>query len=184
MEMSQFIPYAQAWPIAMAGNIHFAYEVVSLLDSYMLNSDGDRFMVKYDPVKMEKSTRDYLSIGIASEVAAGKGSEHGGAYVSMKHLPPEHVAAFAADMFPQWRVGAFSLLKFGFDPGVKPIEIAPAAHYTVGGVRINERCETNLPGLVAAGEVAANVHGANRISGNALTETQVFGAIAGATAAE
>ncbi len=184
MEMMQFIPYAQATPQAMRGNIHFAYELVSLLPSYLVNSLGERFMQKYDPVRMEKSTRDFLSLGIATEVAEGRGSVNGGAYVAMDHIDPAVVRELADSMFPNWRVGAFSLQKFGYDPSIHAVEVTPASHYSCGGIRIDAQCRTTIDGLFAAGEVAAGVNGANRLSGAALTETQVFGAIAGASAAD
>lgn len=183
MEFMQFIPYAMVWPPALRGNNYFVIELVSLLDTHLLNADGERFMPKYDPLHAEKSTRDVISRACVTEIRAGRASPHGGVFVRSSHLPPAEIDALAEELFPGWKIGAVSLPRFGIDPKREDLEIAPAAHFMMGGVRIDAKCRTSLPGLFAAGEVAGGAHGANRLSGNALTETQVFGAIAGAEAA-
>ncbi len=183
MEFMQFIPYAQVWPPALRGNNYFVIELVSLLDAHLLNANGKRFMPDYDPANAEKSTRDVISRACVTEIKEGRGGPHGGVFVRCSHLPAGQVDALAVEMFPGWKIGAISLSNFGVDPKTQDLEIAPAAHFMMGGVRIDTKCRSSLAGLYAAGEVAGGVHGANRLSGNALTETQVFGAIAGAEAA-
>ncbi|MDW7740607.1 MAG: FAD-binding protein [Bacillota bacterium] len=182
-EMVQFIPYALVKPPAAEGHIYFSIELLSLLNSYLRNSDGERFMYRYDPERLERSTRDFLSLGIASEVNQGRGCSSGGIKVDISHIPKETLEQLVENMFPKWKVGAFSLPKFGFDPYQDAMEIAPVAHYCNGGIKIDTNCCTNIKGLYAAGEVAGGVQGANRLSGCAITETQVYGAIAGKEAA-
>ncbi len=184
MEFVQFSPYTMIWPQGLRGHQSFVYEYFCVLGSWLMNNHGERFMVKWDPERMEHSTRDTLSIAMMSEILAGRGSEHGGVYLSATHLPANLLDKFADDYFPDLQVGSFSLREFGIDPQHAAFEVAPGAHFFMGGVRINTDCETTLPGLFACGEVSGGAHGANRLSGNALTETQVFGAIAGRTAAQ
>jgi fumarate reductase (CoM/CoB) subunit A len=124
---------------------------------------------------MERSTRDLLAQSIYSEIRAGRGSAHGGVYLDVRDVPEEVLANFSHE---------YELcLERGIDLKKSRVEAAPTAHYFMGGVRINERCETNLAGLYAAGEVTGGVMGANRLSGNSLADITVFGAIAGEQAA-
>jgi succinate dehydrogenase/fumarate reductase flavoprotein subunit len=182
LEFVQFIPYAFVHPPAVKGNNYFAIELVSLLEAPVLNRHGERFMQKVDPVKMEKATRDIFSRACAREILEGRGGKHGGVYVDLTVFPPEKLEGFAEELFPGWKIGAIRLTDF-LDVKKEYMEIAPAAHFFMGGVRIDRFCRTTVPGLYAAGEVVGGIHGANRISGNALTETQVFGKIAGDSAA-
>ena len=184
MEFVQFSPFTIVWPSGLRGHMSFVYEYMCVLQSWLLNSLGERYMERWDPERMERSTRDYLSIGMMDEIISGRSSEHGGVYLSLSHLPMNLIDQFEAHHFPGLKVGEFKLSDFGVDPKEKAFEIAPGAHYFMGGVRIDGRGATTVPGLFAAGEVTGGVHGANRISGNAITDTQVFGAIAGAAAAE
>jgi succinate dehydrogenase/fumarate reductase flavoprotein subunit len=100
------------------------------------------------------------------------------------HLGRNQIEAFVNERFPNFTFRGYNLLKAGVDPRVDALEVAPIAHFYMGGVHYNERCETLVPGLFVAGEMGAGVHGANRVEGNALSEIQVYGAIAGETAAE
>ena len=183
MEMVQFIPYAQLTPTAMRGNTFLAGELLTLVRGHLLNRRGERFMEKYEPNNLERATRDEVSLAIAKEVAAGRGSPRGGAYVSLEHLDARELTNFLSEMFPKWRVGPFDLLRFGFDPSQGTLEIAPFAHYWCGGLRVDGLCQTSIPGLYAAGEAVGGIHGGNRLSGCSLTDTQVFGALAGIEAA-
>lgn len=184
MEFVQFSPYTMISPRGLRGHQSFVYEYFCVLGSWLMNCYGERFMTEWDPVRMERSTRDTLSIAMMSEVLAGRGSENGGVYLSATHLPENLLEQFAEDYFPGLQVGSFRLRDFGIDPQHAAFEVAPGAHFFMGGVRVNPDCSTTLPGLYACGEVSGGAHGANRLSGNALTETQVFGTIAGRSASE
>jgi succinate dehydrogenase/fumarate reductase flavoprotein subunit len=185
MEFPMFLPYTFVTPPALRGVI-FPYDVSALLDVHALNRHGERYMVHWDPQRLEKSTRDINSVGAAMEIRAGRGSPAGGTYLSFKHLPRK-LLDFSAEWFPgnmrDWRAAGFQLQDFmpGFQE--EAWEVAPACHFWNGGIRIDEHCATNVPGLFAAGEGTAGIHGANRLTGNALTMTQVWGKRAGSSAA-
>jgi len=136
----------------------------------------ERYMRKYHPEKLELVTRAQMAICAQREIQAGRCGPHGGVFGDLSGVPKEELSKFKGFM------EACAAEKF--DPTWQPYEWAPGAHHFMGGVVINEWCETGVPGLYAAGEVAAGIHGANRLAGNALTETQVFGAFAGRHAAE
>jgi fumarate reductase (CoM/CoB) subunit A len=140
------------------------------------NGVCQRYMKKYDAVKIENVTRDLVAIYACKEIKEGRGTPHGGIYNDLSAVPEEELQRFT------------SFLKTckteGIDPRWQPIEWAPGVHHFMGGVTINERAESTVSALYACGEVTAGVHGANRIAGNALTDTQVFGAIAGEFAAK
>lgn len=136
----------------------------------------ERYMRKYQPEKMELVTRAEMSKCAQREITEGRHSPHGGVFGDLSGVPQEELAKFKAFLK--------SCAEEKFDPFWQPYEWAPGAHHFIGGVVINEMCETGISGLYAAGEISAGVHGANRLAGNALTETQVFGAIAGAAAAK
>lgn len=140
------------------------------------NALCERYMKKYDPVKAEETTRDLVAIYTQKEIMEGRGTIHGGVYNDLSGVPED-----VWRLFPKFLDVCMAA---GVDPRWQPIEWAPGAHHFMGGVMINEMCETSIAGLYAAGEVTGGVHGANRIGGNALTETQVFGARAGRFAAE
>ena len=134
----------------------------------------ERYMKKYHPDKAEQVTRAEVARCTQKEILEGRSSPHGGVYGDYSGVPVEKLSKFKAFMQ--------SCAASNFDPAWQPYEWAPGAHYFMGGVIINERCETGVPGLYAAGEAQSGTMGANRLPGNALTETQVFGAIAGAQA--
>jgi len=140
------------------------------------NALGERFMKKYDRERLENTTRDVVCIAAYREIKAGKATPRGGLFMDLSGVPEQIVKA--------WEKVWKAYQAVGIDITWQPIEWAPGVHHCMGGVRINERCESSVPGLYAAGEAAGGVHGANRLGGNALTDTQVFGARAGAHAAE
>jgi succinate dehydrogenase/fumarate reductase flavoprotein subunit len=183
MEFPMFLPYTFLSPPALRGLI-FPHNVICLLEAHALNRQGERYMAGWDPQHLERTTRDINSVASDLEVRAGRGSPAGGTYLSFKHLP-SNLLEFAAEWFPAdlrgWRGGGFRLRDF-FPDLEQAWEVAPACHFWNGGIKIDERCETGIPGLFAAGEGTAGIHGANRLAGNALTMTQVWGRRAGAFA--
>jgi fumarate reductase (CoM/CoB) subunit A len=173
MEMIQFHPTGAVYPFDARGRL--VTEAVRGEGGLLLNNLSERFMKKYDPTRMELSTRDVVARAIATEIKAGRGTEHGGVYLDVTHLPRKQIEERLPVMLEQF-------LRFGVDIRDKPMEVAPTAHHIMGGLRITPECKTTLPGLFACGEVAGGVHGANRLGGNALAETQVFGKRAGESA--
>lgn len=141
----------------------------------LYNGLHERYMRRYHPERLERVTRAELARCAQLEIMAGRQSPNGGLYGDLSDVADEQLQ----------RVKTFmrACEATGLDPRWQPYEWALAAHHCMGGVVIDDGCATGVPGLFAAGEVVAGVHGANRIGGNALTETQVFGAIAGHSAA-
>jgi len=143
------------------------------------NKNGERFMEKYDPRRMELSTRDVVARAIYTEVKEGRGSEHGGVYLDISHQPREYVKRKLPSMYHQF----LELADVDITRG--PMEVGPTCHYMMGGARVDaETGATTVPGLFAAGEVAAGLHGANRLGGNSLSDLLEFGRRAGLAAAE
>ncbi|NLD56973.1 MAG: fumarate reductase subunit A [Methanomicrobiales archaeon] len=173
MEMIQFHPTGAVYPYDARGRL--ITEAVRGEGGVLKNINGERFMQKYDPQRMELSTRDVVARAIATEILEGRGSPNGGVYLDVTHLSPEQIETRLPVMLEQY-------LAFGVDIRTTPMEVAPTAHHIMGGLRITPQCQTTLPGLFACGEVSGGVHGANRLGGNALAETQVFGKRAGAAA--
>ncbi len=186
MEFPLFLPACLYWPNSMKG-VDVSYISSSAIGGWWLNAFGERFIKKWDPIRMEVgTTRDVASIAQAMEILEGRGTPHGGIYVSFKHLPDELITAYF-DRVPflrNFKYGGFDLLEMNMDPRKVAYEAGPAAHYWNGGIKINKKCETNVTGLYAAGEVQGGTMGANRLSGNAVTECLVFGALAGESAAQ
>ncbi|HEV2122159.1 MAG TPA: FAD-binding protein, partial [Chloroflexota bacterium] len=139
---------------------------------YLLNGQGDRFMVRYDPQRMERSTRDVVSRSSFMEIQAGRGSPNSGVWIDVSHLGAEVVEQKFPGMVERCR-------SVGFDLAREPVEVSPTAHFHMGGIAIDAECRSNLEGLFAAGEDASGVHGANRLGGNGVAESIVFGARAG-----
>ena len=183
MEFQQFFPTGLVWPPALIGVIWIG-DLRYRLGGHLYNKWGERFMKRYDAERMELSTRDITARAIVCEILDGRGSPHGGAYLDVSHLGNNIIENYVAEVFPNFSFRGYSILKAGLDIRKDAMEVAPMAHFTMGGVRINGRCETNVAGLYAAGEVTGGLHGANRCEGNALPETQTFGAIAGREAAQ
>jgi succinate dehydrogenase/fumarate reductase flavoprotein subunit len=190
MEMIQFLPCCLVNPPLWRG-IQFPWIIgpQSSTRAWLLNRYGERFMARYDPERMELSTRDKISIACVREVQEGRGGPGGGVLMSWAHLPHDIL-----DFLPKWY--GKPLLRetwhwegFDFRPLIERIkqgyavEVAPASHFNMGGVRIDANCETAVPGLFACGEIAGGVHGANRLSGNACSQFLVQGRIAGRHAA-
>jgi len=138
---------------------------------YLLNGERERFMPRYDP-KAERATRDVVSRAMFSEIRKGKTTPHGGLYLSMAHLGPEKVAKEFKGMVER-------CADCGFDLAGGLVEVVPTAHYMMGGVEFAPDCTTSLPGLFVAGEDSGGVHGANRLGGNGVANSTVFGAVAG-----
>ncbi len=187
MEFPMFLPGAFPWPPAVMGvDIPFQLSTGGYIAGWMLNKHGDRFMRHWDPVRYEWSTRDILSVAMMTEILAGRGSPHGGVYVSLKHLPDDLIKNLEKWVPPEFYMfyGGFKMKDYLPDLRKEAVESVPASHFFNGGIRINERCETSLPGLFAAGETTGGVHGANRLSGNAFTEMIVWGHRAGGFSAK
>ena len=170
MEMIQFHPTGAVFPYDARGRL--VTEAVRGEGGTLLNNLGERFMKLYDPERMELSTRDVVARAIAKEIQGGRGTKNSGVYLDVTHLPREQIESRLPVMLEQF-------LKFGVDIRMQPMEVAPTAHHIMGGLRISPECRTTQSGLFACGEVAGGVHGANRLGGNALADTQVFGKRAG-----
>ena len=138
---------------------------------YLLDGNRERFMHKYD-AKLERATRDIVSRAMFAEMRAGRTTPHGGLYISMAHLGPDKVRA-------QFKGMVERCADSGFDLAGGLVEVVPTAHYMMGGVEFKLDCTTALPGLFTAGEDSGGVHGANRLGGNGVANSTVFGGVAG-----
>lgn len=143
----------------------------------LTNSLGERFMVRYDAERLERSTRDVVARANYLEIMEGRGTPAGGVLLDVSHLG----ADFVRRTFPGM---ARRCAEVGYDLTTGPVEVTPTAHFHMGGVRIDADCTSNLAGLLVAGEDAGGVHGANRLGGNGVAESTVFGALAGEHAAK
>jgi fumarate reductase flavoprotein subunit len=171
MEMVQFHPTGLlAGPhTRMTGTV--LEEGLRGAGGYLLNGAKERFMPKYDPLA-ERATRDFVSRAMVTEMRQGSVTPNGGLYISMAHLGPEKVARNFKGMVER-------CADCGFDLAGGLVEVVPTAHYMMGGVEFGLDCTTALPGLFVAGEDAGGVHGANRLGGNGVANSTVFGAVAG-----
>ncbi|HEV1993580.1 MAG TPA: FAD-binding protein [Candidatus Acidoferrum sp.] len=177
MEFVQFHPTGMVWPPGVQGIL--VTEAVRGEGGILRNKAGERFMEKYDPKRMELSTRDVVARSIYTEVKEGRGTEHGGAYLDISHQPAEYVKKKLPSMYHQFK----ELADVDITKG--PMEVGPTCHYMMGGIRVDaETAQSTLPGLFAAGEAAAGLHGSNRLGGNSLSDLLVFGRRAGLGAAE
>jgi succinate dehydrogenase / fumarate reductase flavoprotein subunit len=177
MEFVQFHPTGMVWPPGVQGIL--VTEAVRGEGGILRNKAGERFMEKYDPKRMELSTRDVVARSIYTEVKEGRGTEHGGAYLDISHKPAEYVKKKLPSMYHQFK----ELADVDITKG--PMEVGPTCHYMMGGIRVDaETAQSNIPGLFAAGEAAAGLHGSNRLGGNSLSDLLVFGRRAGLAAAE
>src|SRR6201984_120933 len=176
MEFVQFHPTGMIWPPGVQGIL--VTEAVRGEGGVLRNKLGERFMERYDPKRMELSTRDVVARAIYTEVKEGRGSIHGGAYLDISHKPADYVKKKLPSMYHQFKELA------DVDITTGPMEVGPTCHYMMGGIRVDaETAESTLPGLFAAGEAAAGLHGANRLGGNSLSDLLVFGKRAGKGAA-
>ena len=177
MEFVQFHPTGMVWPPGVQGIL--VTEAVRGEGGILRNKNGERFMEKYDPKRMELSTRDVVARSIYTEVREGRGSPHGGAFLDISHKPAEYVIRKLPSMYHQFKELA------DVDITKTPMEVGPTCHYVMGGIRVEaETGQSSIAGLFAAGEAAAGLHGANRLGGNSLSDLLVFGRRAGLAAAE
>ncbi len=203
MAFVQFHPTGMVWPKSVQGTL--VTEGVRGEGGVLLNSDGERFMFEYVPEAYEGSvaeteaeaqrwvegdddarpppellTRDVVARAILNEVDAGRGSDHGGAYLDIAN---QRSSEFIEQKLPAM-VHQFEELA-GIDITSEPMEVAPTCHYMMGGIKVDpETQETSVPGLYASGEVAGGLHGANRLGGNSLSDLLVFGNRAGVHAGD
>jgi succinate dehydrogenase / fumarate reductase, flavoprotein subunit len=177
MEFVQFHPTGMVWPPGARGIL--VTEAVRGEGGLLYNSEHKRFMLEYDAVKKELSSRDVVARSIYKEVKAGRGSPHGGAFLDITHRGPEYISKKLPSMYEQFHALA------SVDITREAMEVGPTIHYTMGGVRVDaETAATTVAGLYAAGESAGGLHGANRLGGNSLGDILVFGRRAGVAAAE
>lgn len=176
MEMMQFHPTGlRAGNSVLTGTV--LEEGLRGAGGYLVNASGERFMQRYDPAKLERSTRDRVSRSSFLEIRAGRGSSEGGIYLDVRHLGQAFLLKSSPGMYHR-------CLSLGYDMARDLIHVTPTAHFQMGGVRIDTRCRTSIDRLYAAGEDAGGVHGANRLGGNGVAESMVYGAIAGDNMAE
>lgn len=171
MEMVQFHPTGLVVPGSRL-NGALLEEGLRGAGAHLFNGRGERYMERYDPERKERATRDRVSRAGFMEIMAGRGTENGGVWIDVSHLG----AKFVEENFEGMRERC---LRIGFDLARERVEVAPTAHFNMGGIRINQDGFTNLEGLFAAGEDASGVHGANRLGGNGVAESTVFGARVG-----
>ena len=168
MEFIQFEPSAAVWPRSLSGK-----SIITTMfyeGAVLRGGDGQRFMD-------ERVGKDVQAKAIATQIQKGNTTPHGGVWFDATGVPEQLWATVYKPYLDRY-------LKCGIDMRKEPVEIAPAAHTTCGGVVIDENCRTGVPGLLACGEVTGGLHGANRLGGNAGLETMVFGRVAGKTAIE
>jgi fumarate reductase (CoM/CoB) subunit A len=173
MEMVQFHPTGMVYPESAKGIL--VSEGVRGDGGQLINSQGERFMVRYSPEWKELATRDVVSRSIWREVREGRGTEHGGVYLNISHVPAREIEEKLPMMLRQ-------LLRSGIDIRKEPMEVLPTPHFSCGGIKIDVHGATTLEGLFAAGEAGGGIHGANRLGANSFPDLQVFGARAGESA--
>ncbi|RZN34912.1 succinate dehydrogenase [Bradyrhizobium sp. Leo121] len=182
MEFVQFFPIGHLAPRLIGMDPIMWDPFRYKLGGRLLNSERREFETAYASQDSRSDgryvlTRDLATYAITKEVEAGRGSPAGGAYLSFRHVPEAEIRRAFGSVVDR-------LLANGIDLARQDVEVAPIAHYTMGGVRVDETLQTRIPGLYAGGEVVGGANGANRLSGNAITEALVFGARAGRNAAE
>ncbi|SCZ64689.1 succinate dehydrogenase / fumarate reductase flavoprotein subunit [Arthrobacter sp. UNCCL28] len=176
-ELVQFHPSGLLEPDDAAGTL--VSEAARGEGGILTNALGERFMARYDPERMELSTRDRVALAAYTEVAEGRGTEKGGVYLDVSHLPRETVM----EKLPRVYRTLIDLQML--DITTTKIEIAPTAHYSMGGVWVApEDHGTGVNGLYAIGEASSGLHGANRLGGNSLIELLVYGRITGGHVAD
>jgi len=173
------LEFVQFHPTGMVGDRYGAEwdgrlvtEAVRGEGGRLYNADGERFMERYSPDQMELDARDVVARAIDEEIGAGRGTENGGVYLDISHRDRSFIAERLPRMYERFA-------DLGVDLATDPVEVAPTAHYGMGGVVTDETGETAIDGLYAIGETMAGVHGANRLGGNSLAETLAFGKVAG-----
>jgi succinate dehydrogenase / fumarate reductase, flavoprotein subunit len=171
MEMVQFHPTGMVYPKGMVGSL--VTEAVRGEGGILLNSRLERFMKRYDPVNMELGPRDFVARSIYTEIMEGRGTAHGGVWLDITMLPKSKILDRLPKMYEKFK------RYDNVDISKDRMEVAPTAHYTMGGVDVDLNGRTRIGGLYAAGETVGQIHGANRLGGNSLLETLVFGKIVG-----
>ena len=176
--------FVQFHPTGMAGGRYgeewdgrLVTEAVRGEGGRLYNADGERFMERYSPDQMELDARDVVARAIAQEIREGRGTENDAVYLDISHRDAEFIRERLPRMHERFA-------ELGVDMAAEPVEVAPTAHYGMGGVVVDDRGETDIDGLFAIGETMAGVHGANRLGGNSLAETIAFGEVTGAAVAE
>ena len=176
MELVQFHPTGMVFPEESSGTL--VTEAVRGEGGILRNASGERFMERYDAERLELSARDRVALANYTEISEGRGTAHGGVLLDVSHLPRDLILNRLPRMYRQFVDLAM------LDITQTPMEVAPTAHYSMGGVRVDAATHaTEVEGLFAVGECATGVHGANRLGGNSLAECLVFGRIVGAEAA-
>jgi succinate dehydrogenase / fumarate reductase flavoprotein subunit len=176
MEMVQFHPTGMVAPEEWAGTL--VTEAVRGEGGQLKNSEGERFMEKYDPERMELSTRDIVALANYTEIIEGRSGPHQGVFLDISHKGRDFILEKIPRMYRQFLDSQL------LDISKQPMEVSPTAHYSMGGIVVDpEDHATEINGLYAAGEVTSGLHGANRLGGNSLVETIVFGKRAGQAAA-
>lgn len=176
MELVQFHPTGMVSPEDWAGTL--VTEAVRGEGGHLINAAGERFMQRYDSERMELSTRDRVALANYTEIIEGRAGPNGGVFLDISHKPKELIIQKVPRMYRQFLEAQM------LDISRQPMEVAPTAHYSMGGLVVEpETHATSVTGLYAAGEVTSGVHGANRLGGNSLAEILVFGRRAGMAAA-
>jgi fumarate reductase flavoprotein subunit len=171
MEMLQFHPTGLIVPgSVVAGSL--LEEGLRGAGAYLLNGQGERYMQRYDPVKMERATRDVVSRSSFLEMTSGRGCGHGGVDLMAAHLGADFVEKNFPGMHQRCKL-------FGYDLARQPVPVSPSAHFMMGGAVIDVECRTSVERLFCAGEDAGGVHGANRLGGNGIADSCVYGRLAG-----
>lgn len=177
MEMIQFHPTGMVYPPGVRGLL--VTEGVRGDGGILLNSEGERYMLRYSPKKKELDARDIVARANYAEIMAGRGTPHGGVYLDISHKGPDYIKTKLPSMYAQFKDFA------GVDITKEKMEVAPTVHYQMGGIKVDpDTTKTNVEGLFAAGEVASGLHGANRLGGNSLADILVFGRRSGLGASE
>lgn len=177
MELVQFHPTGMTHPEEWAGTL--VTEAVRGEGGHLKNSDGERFMERYDKDRMELSTRDRVALANYTEIMEGRGGPNGGVMLDVSHLGKDMIIKQIPRMYRQFMESQL------LDISKEAMEVAPTAHYSMGGVVVDALThQTSLKGLYAVGELTSGVHGANRLGGNSLAETVVFGKVVGKHAAD
>ena len=176
MEFVQFHPTGKVRPEEEAG--HLVTEAVRGEGGRLYNAAGERFMERYSPAQMELDARDVVARANEQEIREGRGTERDAVLLDISHRDDEYIRERLPRMVEEFA-------EHGVDITSEPMEVAPTAHYAMGGIEVDfETGKTQIDGLYAVGECTAGVHGANRLGGNSLIETVVFGEVAGTHIAE
>ncbi|MFT7615398.1 MAG: succinate dehydrogenase / fumarate reductase flavoprotein subunit [Candidatus Woesearchaeota archaeon] len=171
MEMFQFHPTGMVHPKNMLGTL--VTEAVRGEGGILTNGHGERFMKNYDAARMELSARDIVARANYLEVVSGRGTKHGGVYLDISHLSKSYILKRLPLMYRQFK-------KVGIDITKQKMEVAPTAHYSMGGLVVDPKSgKTTVPNMYAIGEVTSGTHGGNRLGGNSLAEILVFGQLVG-----